>query len=167
MCSVHNIVQGIGVFSSAFFRMSACNMIRLDGQSEFGFAFIPVNGDGRTKGASNRGLVRSHCMRGKNRTIGVPRQSLSRRHLAAHQLINPNVVCTTSDSRLQHSRQTHCSGTLRVSVWNDTNASACDRPEHQLPILSFPSTTSTLQFVFDIDHNSKSLIFQCEQYDIP
>jgi hypothetical protein len=42
--------------------------------AEFGFAFVTENGLGRPSKATDRRLIRSRCMRGKNRKIGVPRR---------------------------------------------------------------------------------------------
>ncbi|KAL3444277.1 hypothetical protein BJX65DRAFT_311055 [Aspergillus insuetus] len=42
--------------------------------TEFGFAFVSENGKGRPSKATERRLIRSRCMRGKNRKIGVPRR---------------------------------------------------------------------------------------------
>ncbi|KAL2784176.1 hypothetical protein BJX66DRAFT_330149 [Aspergillus keveii] len=49
--------------------------------TEFGFAFVAEDGMGRPSKATDRRLIRSRCMRGKNRKIGVPRRVVHGRTL--------------------------------------------------------------------------------------
>jgi len=126
---------------------------------EFQFAFVPVNGAGRPKHVTDRKLVRSHCMRGKNRRIGVPKRSLSK-NLApepnARQLTSGSAQALRTVSPRPHIE----AGVLEDSSGHSDRSRANSRPKSIILTLS-PSDISLVEFAFDISERSKELIFYC------
>ncbi|KAL4916376.1 hypothetical protein BDW62DRAFT_105758 [Aspergillus aurantiobrunneus] len=105
-------------------------------QPKSGFAFVPMNGLGKPDRSIDRRKIRSHCMRGKNRRIGVPRP------LAGHPASqSPCVVSSgNSDDDGLDDQDTILSRPTRITSRRK------------------PSNLSLLKFAFDITNESKALL---------
>lgn len=114
---------------------------------EFGFAFVPVDDAGKPKGSSNVGLVRRHCMKGKNRTIGVPPKRVGARppqKRYAQTSADGQHVAAERDHRDEDEEDAWS------SVWDSLT----------LPLA--PSTISLIQLAFHVDNRGKGLLFRCK-----
>lgn len=137
---------------------------------EFGFAFVQVDDAGKPKGSSNVGLVRRHCMKGKNRTIGVPPKR------------------ATTGARPRQTRCTHhargsAGGLLHVAAEEGEREEEEEEDEEQqmmqrkeehwssvwdsLTIPISPSFMSLIQLAFHVDNHSKGLLLRCKWPFLP
>jgi hypothetical protein len=125
---------------------------------EFGFAFVQVDDAGKPKGSSNVGLVRRHCMKGKNRTIGVPpkraagaRPRQTRCVHAAQGTTADGLLHVAAEEReMEEEEEEHWS-----SVWDS------------LTIPISPSFMSLIQLAFHVDNHGKGLLLRCKWPSLP
>ncbi|KAL4940089.1 hypothetical protein BDV06DRAFT_224441 [Aspergillus oleicola] len=149
-------------------------------QREHRYAFVSVNGLGKLC-STDRKLIRSHCMRGKNRTIGVPRR------------LPPTPLCSSS-SRLSMVRCRPCSGAFdhephprpplssKAGAEHRTHGHAKGHGAKNNPYLDHegllpndqkdlhephritnfytPSTLSLLHFAFDVSNEDKAFLLE-------
>lgn len=136
---------------------------------EFGFAFVQVDDAGKPKGSSNVGLVRRHCMKGKNRTIGVPpkrpagarpRQTRYAAHHAqrtADGLLN--VAAEEERERDEEEEQQQQMMQMQEEHWSSVWDS--------LTIPISPSFMSLIQLAFHVDNHGKGLLLSCKWPSLP
>ncbi|KAL4932569.1 uncharacterized protein BDV17DRAFT_300680 [Aspergillus undulatus] len=98
-------------------------------QFAFGLAFVSESGCGKPNRSTDRKRIRSHCMRGRNRTIGVPRRPVHQASPAPAPRIDSSDEGTSGQKD------------------EDTGLSMS------------PSALSLLDLAFDIDNDSKAHIF--------
>lgn len=120
-------------------------------QREAGFAFVPVNSSGKTQ-PKDRKTIRSHCMRGKNRRIGVPRRPTARairtspdwRPALPGDNGSSTITLSGADQDIDEDR----------SFFAKANSNS---------ILSFytPSNTAQVELAIDMDDATKALVIDC------
>ncbi|BCS28267.1 uncharacterized protein APUU_61315S [Aspergillus puulaauensis] len=112
-----------------------------------GFAFVPVDSSGKTQ-AIDRKTIRSHCMRGKNRRIGVPRRSTTRPTRTYHSLRpvlldNPSSTITIPCAY----QEAEDEDDVFVKTRSESIASFCA-----------PSNIAQVKLAIDMDDTTKELV---------
>lgn len=119
------------------------------------FAFVPVNDVGKPKKGTDRKIVRSHCMRGRNRRIGVPGVP-SRNPAPVHQdtTFLPSSTLPSCNDSLRH--DVTVTSTAKMNSENGTNQETVEADRNMLP--PSYSELSLVKFALDIDNRYKELI---------
>lgn len=116
-----------------------------------GFAFVPVDSSGKTQ-AIDRKTIRSHCMRGKNRRIGVSRRSTTRPTRTSHSLRPVLLDSPSSTITIPCAYQ---------EAEEEDDVFVKTRPES---IASFcaPSNIAQVKLAIDMDDTTKALVIDCK-----
>ncbi|AEO63741.1 uncharacterized protein THITE_2085255 [Thermothielavioides terrestris NRRL 8126] len=114
-------------------------------------AFVPADGLGRTR-AEHRRLIRSHCMRGKNK-----KKYRNTRDVGDHtDVITQQLPVDISVSRATSAAEIHShTVSARPAVWSSA-ATGYTLPSPERP----PSVFSLLTFAREIDDLSRELLFK-------
>lgn len=117
-----------------------------------GFAFVPVDSSGKTQ-PIDRKTIRSHCMRGKNRRIGVPRRSTTRPTRTSHSL-EPVLLDSPSSTitiPCAYQEAEEEDDNLFVKVRSESIVSFCA-----------PSNIAQVKLAIDMDDRTKALVIDCK-----
>lgn len=116
-----------------------------------GFAFVPMNSSGKTQ-PIDRKTIRSHCMRGKNRRIGVPRRSTTRPTRTLHSLRPVLLDCPSSTITIPCAYQeAEEEDDLFVKARSQRIASFCA-----------PSNIAQVKLAIDMDDTTKAIVIDCK-----
>ncbi|KAL4924095.1 uncharacterized protein BDV17DRAFT_301291 [Aspergillus undulatus] len=120
-----------------------------------GFVFVSVTGTGKPRSADSK-VIRSHCMRGKNRRIGLPRRlATPGRATAVHHGNKPQASSSSlhyTDKQIGYGNEEERKDQGRIS-----------KPT-RLTTLRRPSDLSALEFAFEMSNENKALIIDFLQY---
>ena len=116
-------------------------------------AFVTTDNFGKPK-TGDRHLIRSHCMRGKNKRDSSRRSAQQARKVASHSTQGKHLISLPESS---HPHTTESSS----SEWHTSHIEYEAGESSELLPPPLPMDMALISFAVDIDNRSQELLFNC------